>query len=71
MTDDQLQELRDLQDKFLAHPRTIRFCEQYGYSASLFDHGIGPSANSLKAFLAPEYAGAMRSLLETWKRESQ
>jgi len=58
-----LNQLRDLQDRFVNHPEVVKFAAEFGEDWPLFDAGCGPSRRQLQEMIYPEYASRISSLL--------
>ena len=61
-----LNQLRDLQDRFVNHYEVIKFASEFGEDWPLFANG-GPSRRQLQEMIYPEYAPLIRSLLIEWE----
>lgn len=62
-----LDELRDLQDRFISHPQVVKFVAEFGEDWPLFHPG-GPSRRQLQEMIYPEYASRISALLYEWER---
>ena len=63
-----LNQLRDLQDRFINHPEVIKFAAEFGEDWPLFDAGCGPSRRQLQEMIYPEYASRISALLYALER---
>ena len=61
----ELNQLRDLQDRFVNHPEVIKFAAEFGEDWPLFYPG-GPSRRQLQEMIYPEYASRISALLYEW-----
>lgn len=62
-----LNQLRDLQDRFINHYEVIKFTAEFGEDWPLFANG-GPSRRQLQEMIYPEYASRISALLYEWDR---
>jgi len=64
MDDEKRDELRQLQDRFLAHRWVKEFTFGNGETVPMFRTSGSPSAEDLEKYLYPEYEQNIRSFLE-------